>query len=95
MAFIDGTKIKICRPGGQSANQRSVYSGHKRVHCLVSQTLSTPDGLIFHIYGPVEGRHSDRYMYRASDIEKWLRETLLIDGVQYYICGDQAYTIKP
>ena len=33
-------------------------------------------------------------MYRASDIEKWLREKLLIDGVQYYIYDDQAYTIK-
>ena len=94
VAFIDQTKIKICRPGGRSAKQRSVYSGNMRIHCLVYQTLSTPHGLIFSYLGPAEGKHSDRYMNRASDVEKWLRETHCIDGVQYYIYGDQAYTSK-
>lgn len=79
VAFIDGTKIRMCRPGGGGTLQRSVYSGHKRVHCLVYQTLNTPDGLIFHLFGPMEGRKPDGYMYRAYNLEEWLRDTLLID----------------
>lgn len=34
VGFIDCTKIQIHRPGGLNANQRVVYSGHKRSHCI-------------------------------------------------------------
>ena len=34
VGFIDRTKVKITRPGGYY-RQRSVYSGHKRMHCLL------------------------------------------------------------
>ena len=94
VGFIDGTKIENSRPGGTSVNQRSLYSRQKSIHCLV-YPLSTPGGLIFHVYGLVEGRHSDRYMYRASDLDNWLRETILIDENQYYVYVDQVYTVKP
>ena len=44
--FIDCTKIKMNRPGGLGNMQHSFYSGHKRMHCLIYQTVTTPDGLI-------------------------------------------------
>lgn len=47
VGFIDVTKVLICRPGGPNQIQQSVYSGHKRVHCLLFCTVTTPDGLIF------------------------------------------------
>eukprot|EP00171_Calliarthron_tuberculosum_P021462 IDg21462t1 len=78
VGFIDGTKIRMCRPSGPGTLQRSVYSGHKRMHCLVYQTITTPDGLIFHMYGPVEGRRPDCYKYCASNLNEWLRDTLLV-----------------
>jgi len=34
--FIDGTSRPICRP---VRNQRIMYSGHKRIHCLKFQVL--------------------------------------------------------
>ena len=52
--FTDGTIIEISRPGGPSENKRPVYSGHKRIHCLVYQTLSTPEGLIFTYSDPLK-----------------------------------------
>lgn len=95
VGFIDGTKIKISRPGGPTTNQRSVYSGHKRMHCLSFQTISTPDGLIFHVFGPIEGRQPDAYLYLKSNLEQYLQQYLNNEGVQYYIYGDQAYHMRP
>lgn len=65
VGFIDGTKIRIARPS-EYMHQRYVYSGHKRIHCLSYETITTPDGLIFHLYGSIEGRHPDAYLYRCS-----------------------------
>jgi len=95
VGFIDGTKIKMARPSGPAMHQRAVYSGHKRFHCLTYQTISTPDGLIFHLFGPIEGRRADAYLYHASDIDDILRVNLNIGNIQYYIYGDQAYAIRP
>lgn len=95
VGFIDCTKIRICRPGGHNRNQRAVFSGHKRMHCLIYQTISTPDGLMFSLFGPLEGRRHDLTLLRQSDWEQILSNTLTIDGRQYYIFGDSAYLLRP
>lgn len=48
--FVDGTVRPICRPG---ENQKCVYNGHKRVHALKFQSVTLPNGLVAHLYGPV------------------------------------------
>ena len=48
--FVDGTVRPICRPG---KDQKVVYNGHKRVHALKFQSVSLPNGLVAHLYGPV------------------------------------------
>jgi len=93
VGFIDGTGLFVARPGG--ALQRSVYSGHKRTHMLKFQTVTTPDGLIFHLFGPVEGRRHDVTMYREAGMDNILQGGLSIGGVQYCIYGDKAYLIRP
>lgn len=50
--FIDGTLKACCRP---ERYQRALYSGHKRYHGLKYQSVSTPNGMIAHLYGPIEG----------------------------------------
>jgi len=95
VGFIDGTKLRITRPKGFHLLQRSVYSGHKRQHCYNFQTISTPDGLVFYIYGPMEGRRSDIYLYHVSGLDRLLREYLKIGEKQYCIYGDQAYVHRP
>lgn len=95
IGFIDCTKIKMQRPGGHSSNQRACYSGHKRMHCLNYQTLSTPDGLIFALHGPVEGRRHDLTLLRNSGWVTVLQECLSTAERQFYIFGDQAYLLRP
>lgn len=82
VGFIDGTKISMCRPGGPGASQRANYSGHERHYCLGYQTVTAPDGLILHIFGPTEGRQLDSVMYARSGIDDSLRENLLIEDKQ-------------
>lgn len=95
VGFIDGTKIDMCRPGGPDVNQRANYSGHKRKHCLGYQTITVPDGLVLHMFGPAEGRQPDVVMYARSGMEEHLRDNLLIGEKQYCIYGDAAYRLRP
>lgn len=95
VGFIDGTKIFMTRPGGPNINQKACYSGHKRAHCLVYLTVSTPDGLIAYLHGPEVGRRHDMTLYRQSGLDNALSETLLIDGEQFYIYGDAAFLLRP
>lgn len=63
--FIDGTIREICRP---ELAQRLYYSGHKRIHGIKFQTVVTPDGIIAHVYGPLEGRRHDMIMVVISSL---------------------------
>lgn len=93
VGFIDGTALFIPRPG--AGLQRACYSGHKRRHAIKFQSVLTPDGLIFHLYGPVEGRRHDMTLYHESGLDAILANELVIDGVQFHIYGDAAYFLRP
>ena len=84
--FIDGTFRKTCRP---SLFQRVVFSGHKRAHGLKFQAVVTPDGLISHVFGPIEGRHHDAFLLAQSGLPDALREHSQFHG--YFLYGDKGY----
>jgi hypothetical protein len=63
--FIDCTIRCMCRP---SQYQRQAYSGHKKVHALKYQAVKLPNGLIGHLYGPVEGRRNDNHLLDVSGL---------------------------
>ena len=87
--FIDGTVRPICRP---KRNQRVVYNGHKRVHALKYQSVVAPNGLIAHLYGPVEGRRHDSGMLAMSGLLPQLEQhSFSPDGQVLCIYGDLAY----
>lgn len=65
VAFIDGTCKRIARP---TYFQRLFYSRYKRYHCVKFQHLLFPDGIIGHQFGPIEGRHSDAWLFNESNI---------------------------
>lgn len=94
VGFIDCTKIQMSRPGGRCALQRSVYSGHKRFHCLIYKAITTPDGVMFYMYGPEVGRRHDMTLYRESGIGPTLEEGIFINGKQYCIFGNAAYILR-
>lgn len=83
------------RLGGNAAFQQYCYSGQKRFHCLLYQSLTTPDGLLFALYGPTAGRRYDRTVLRNSEWEGILHECLYYDDEQYYFLGDKVYTLRP
>ena len=95
VGFMDCTKIRMERPGGENSMQRSCYSGHKRMPCLIYQTITTPDGLIFSLYGPEVGRRHDITVLRSSGVSEILQDCLQIDGEQFYIFADKAYILRP
>ena len=93
--FIDCSKIKMKRPGGHGSKQRSCYSVHKRMHGLIFQTITMPDGLIFSLYGPEVGRRHECTLLRESGLEERLKGWFNIVGRPYYLYGDAAYMMRP
>jgi hypothetical protein len=93
VGFIDGTGVEIARPSGTS--QRASYSGHKRQICLKFQAISAPDGLVLHLFGPVEARRHDMFLYNESRLENVLRSSMVMADRQYYLYGNPAYTLRP
>lgn len=55
-AFIDGTVRAVCRPYDIATVG---YNGHKRLHSMNFQTITTPDGIIPHVFGPYRGFDHD------------------------------------
>ena len=89
--FIDGTVRAICRP---SVHQKVAYNGHKRVHALKYQSVTTPDGLIVDLFGPVEGRRHDMFLLKQSNLRERLRQySHNSHGEIMSIYGDPAYSI--
>ena len=89
--FIDGTVRPMCRP---QEDQREVYSGHTRQHCLKFQTIMLPNGIILHAFGPLEGRRHDSYMLGQSGMLQDLEQLNRHHPEPYYIYGDQAYPLR-
>jgi len=90
-ALIDGTLQKNARPIN---NQRLVYNGWKCIHCLKYHAVLTPDGIIIHIYGPVDGRHHDETVYKESGLAELLEQHFWTPNQQpLFIYGDPAYNI--
>ena len=93
ISFIDGTVRPICRP---SQHQRLCYNGHKRVHALKYQCVTVADGLIFHMYGPIEGRRHDSGVLAESGLLQQLQQHMEVPGGGrvYAIYGDAAYPLS-
>lgn len=67
---------------GADANQPAAYSGYKRFHCLIYQTVATPVGLLFHMFGLEMGRQHDITLYRESGMDDTLLTALAIESRQ-------------
>ncbi|ETL77528.1 hypothetical protein L917_21530, partial [Phytophthora nicotianae] len=58
-------------------------------HALKYQTISTPDGLITHLYGPFPGRNHDIKLFKESRIASAIQND---ERFKFYrVYGDQAY----
>lgn len=57
------------------------------------QSVATPNGLIAHLFGPIEGRRNDAFLLVASGLSDQLRHFDQTNGQPYVIYGDPAYGI--
>ena len=53
IGFINGKLFKTCRPVW---DQREIYNGHKKHHGVKEQSVTFPNGMIGHFFGPVSGQ---------------------------------------
>lgn len=74
IAFIDGTLNPTCRP--KKWLQQQFYSGYKKKHGVHWQACLAPMGLIIDLAGPFEGRHTDKWMLRVSELCERLQAAL-------------------
>ncbi|XP_014674819.1 PREDICTED: uncharacterized protein LOC106814941 isoform X3 [Priapulus caudatus] len=90
--FVDGTVRPVCRP---SQHQQVMYNGHKRLHALKFQSVTAANGMIAHLYGPIEGRRHDCYLLRMSGLLNELEEhSFNSAGGVMCIYGDPAYPLR-
>ena len=75
--FVDGATRPVCRP---EQNQRLLYNGHKRYHCVKFQSVVAPNGLITNLLGPVEGKRHDSGMLVDSGLLNQLQQHLFDTG---------------
>lgn len=84
----------MSRPGGHVGLQRARYSVHNRFYCMVYQTVTTPDGLIYHFYGPEVGKKHDMTLFQRSGFPTLLSTCLYVNGKQYALFEDSAYIMR-
>jgi len=95
-AFLDGTHMKICRP---KSGQRGFYQHRKASHTVVLQGLTTPDGMIVQMFGPLEGVRHDQRVLTESGLQEMLRAYMTARFGQdirtwYYVYADKGYAIS-
>ena len=91
IGFIDGTDLEI--PFPRMDLETICYTGYKKMHSIRFQGVMVANGLMEHLYGPVEGRRGDGYMLTQSNVIPKLRSIHLESGMPYCVYGDPAYSI--
>ena len=89
--FLDGTQGRVCRP---HKGQQSIFNGHKRMHSLKYQSVVSPDGMMSHFFGPMEGRRHDSALYYESGLDEQLQLIYSANGEVMCIYGDSAYALR-
>ena len=67
----------LCRPG---QNERLLYNGHKRHHCIKFQSDVASNGLIANLFGPVEEKRHDSGMLADSGLLNQLQQHSFDNG---------------
>ena len=58
------------------------------------QSVVTPNGLVAHMFGPIEGRRHDAFMLSVSGLLNKLRSLEQPNGQPYVLYGDPAYGVS-
>ena len=90
--LIDGTARPSCIP---KVNHRRLYNGHKQLHTLKYQSVTTPSGIIANLFGPVEGKRHDCAVLEMSGLLQTLqRYSHGPNGELLCIFGDLVFPLR-
>ena len=89
-AFIDGTFRPCCRP---KRDQKTLYSGHYRLHGLKFQSVMAPNGSVVNLDGPWPGRRHESGMLAESGLLTALHTKMNNIGRTFRLYGDPAYPV--
>ena len=87
--FIDGTFWPCSRP---KVNQRILYNGHKCLHPLKYQSVTTPSEMIANLFGPAERKRHDCAILSMSGILQTLQKYSYCPNGSIF--GDPAYPLR-
>jgi len=87
VGWCDGTFIPVARP---SRNQRASYCGHRGCHCIKSQVLGYPCGLVT-AFGPFPGPTHDSSAAQQLQLDQMMVEHCSFEDRSFVIFLDQAY----
>ncbi|KAF7336366.1 DDE Tnp4 domain-containing protein [Mycena venus] len=99
--LLDCTIRGICRP---SRWQQIAYNGYKKIHAIKFQAIKLPNGLIGHLFGPMEGRRNDNALLAAPHLLENCAQCAFrpradhntpITRRYFQIFGDPAYGVSP
>lgn len=66
-----------------------------KTYFFVFQSVVSPDGMICHLFGPIEGRRHDAFMLAESELLHKLQNKMnKPNGDPYVIYGDPAYPVR-
>ena len=63
----------------------------KYMYVYFLQSVQAPNGLIAHMFGPIEGRKHDAFMLAQSGLHEKLINITKPNGDPYVVYGDPAY----
>lgn len=93
--FLDGTARQTTRQDGPSIIQQAMYDGHHRMHGFEYQAVTSPDGIVISLFGPVPGRLNDIWMVHKSRLQELIENEFPYEGEEgfdnYYVYADQGY----
>jgi DDE superfamily endonuclease len=79
------------KPAVQVAFKSLFTVDTKQCHGIKFQSVTTPDGLIALLYGPVNGNRHDSFMLQESALIPQLRALFPVGAKQFSLYGDPAY----
>lgn len=77
---------------GHDGLKNIVYNNQKRIHSLMFQSVTLPNGMIWHMNGIIERRRNDWNLYKESGLQEDLEDALLVGRRQLCIHGDRGYS---
>ena len=88
--FVYGSLIQVA-----ATPKARIYNGSKRISDMKFQSVVAPNGLIAHLYGPLEGKRHDCTMLRESELLPQLElYSRSLTGNPLCIYGDMKYPMR-